>query len=175
MRNAHRFLFFFLLSSVIISCKKETTTSDNYVPIVFVHGLFGSGDSYTKMIQYFLANGYPASKLYTYDWNTLDEQNAPKNINPLNDFIQEVKIKTGYDKINLVGHSLGGTLTFNYCSNATFAKNINRLGWFAPYLPDRTKIPDATIPTLNIRSNTDYVVPDTSTIPDALNFVSGTT
>jgi len=161
-----------LLLFTVNACKKETTQAkDNYVPIVFVHGLYGCGDSYTQMIQYFRANGYPESKLFTYDWNTLDYQNAPKNTKPLDDFIREVMAKTGYDKINIVGHSLGGNLTFNYCSNAAYASHINRLVWLAPYLPDRSKIPNTSIPTLNIRTNTDYVVEDTSTIPQALNIV----
>lgn len=171
MRKIQHSLFIFLFLTVVISCKKETVVADNFVPIVFVHGLYGCGDSYTKMIQYFRANGYPSTKLYTYDWNTLDFENAPKNTKPLDDFIKEVKAKTGYDKVNIVGHSLGGNLTFNYCSNATYAKSINRLAWLAPYLPDRTKIPADSIPTLNIRTNTDFVVEDTSTIPDVLNII----
>ena len=172
MEKLYRFLFLILTVSVLISCKKEKAPAlDNIVPIVFVHGLYGSGDSYTKMIQYFLANGYPASKLFTYDWNTLDFRNAPKKTKPLDDFIQEVKNKTGYDKINLVGHSLGGNLTFNYCNNSVYTENVNRLAWLAPYLPDRTKIPFDLIPTLNIRTNTDFVVTDTSSIPGAVNVI----
>jgi triacylglycerol lipase len=125
MIKFQRLLFLFLALSVIIACKKETGTStDNYVPVVFVHGLYGCGDSYTTLIQYFRANGYPESKLYTYDWNTLDFQNAPKNTKPLDDFIQEIKSETGYDKVNIVGHSLGGNLTFNYCNNASYAKTF---------------------------------------------------
>jgi len=171
MKKLQQLLFAFLLLSTIISCKKEEVVSDNYVPIIFVHGLYGCGDSYTQMIQYFRANGYPESKLFTYDWNTLDFQNAPKNTKPLDNFINEVKAATGYSKVNIVGHSLGGNITFNYCSNTSYAENINRLAWLAPYLPDRTKIPANAIPTLNIRTNTDFVVPDTSTIPNAINVV----
>lgn len=171
MKKLQQLLFAFLLLSTIISCKKEEFVSDNYVPIIFVHGLYGCGDSYTQMIQYFRANGYPESKLFTYDWNTLDFQNAPKNTKPLDNFINEVKAATGYSKVNIVGHSLGGNITFNYCSNTSYAENINRLAWLAPYLPDRTKIPANAIPTLNIRTNTDFVVPDTSTIPNAINVV----
>ena len=171
MKKLQQLLFSFLLLFTIISCKKEEVVTDNYVPIVFVHGLYGCGDSYTQLIQYFRANGYPESKLFTYDWNTLDFQNAPKNTKPLDDFIKEVKLKTGYDKVNIVGHSLGGNLSFNYCSKTEYAANINRLAWLAPYLPDRSDIPSEVVPTLNIRTNTDYVVEDTSAIPNALNVV----
>lgn len=172
MKITKRLFLLFFIASSFFSCKKETEISiDELIPIVFVHGLSGSGDSYTKMIQYFITNGYPADKLYTYDWNTLDINSAPKNIKPLNDFIKEVKNKTGFDKINLVGHSLGGNLTFNYCFNEQYANNVNRLAWLAPYLPDRSILPSETIPTLNIRTNTDFVVTDTSVIPGALNVV----
>ncbi len=172
MKRYTPFILLFPAVFIILSCKKENTpVRDAILPIVFVHGYSGSGDSYTKMIGYFRANGYPANKLYTYDWNTLDLQSAPKNTKPLNDFIQEVLRKTGYDKVNLVGHSLGGSLTFNYCSNTAYAGSVNRLAWLAPYLKDRTKIPDSAIATLNLRSNADYVVTDTSTIPFAVNKV----
>ena len=171
MKKLQQLLFSFLLLFTIISCKKEEVVTDNYVPIVFVHGLYGCGDSYTQLIQYFRANGYPESKLFTYDWNTLDFQNAPKNTKPLDDFIKEVKLKTGYNKVNIVGHSLGGNLSFNYCSKTAYAANINRLAWLAPYLPDRSDIPSEVVPTLNIRTNTDYVVEDTSAIPNAINVV----
>ncbi len=171
MRKRISFSTIFILWLLILSCEKESSLQEQYTPIVFIHGLYGCGDSYTKMIQYFRANGYPENKLYTYDWNTLDFQNAPKNTSPLNDFIKEVKTKTGFDKVNIVGHSLGGNLTFNYCSNAKYAENIHRLAWLAPYLPNRSKIPNTTIPTLNIRTNTDFVVTDSSNIPDAINTV----
>jgi esterase/lipase len=172
MKRFPAFLLLFPALFIILSCQKnDTPVKDGILPIVFVHGYSGSGDSYTKMIEYFRANGYPANKLYTYDWNTLDLQSAPKNTKPLRDFILDVLKKTGYDKVNLIGHSLGGSLTFNYCSNTEYAVSVKRLAWLAPYLKDRTKIPDSAIPTLNLRSNADYVVTDTSTIPFAVNRV----
>jgi esterase/lipase len=165
-------LNFIFILSIFVSCNKDSITpiEDDFIPIVFVHGFTGSGDSYYNIIQYFRTNGYPESKLFTYDWNTIIN-NAPGKIYPLNRFIEEVKATTGYDEINIVGHSLGGQLTFNYCKREEFATNINQLAWIAPYLEDRTKIPDSTIQTLNIRTNTDVVVPDTSTIPSAINIV----
>jgi esterase/lipase len=166
------FLKFIFIFSILVSCNKDnlTTIEDDFVPIIFVHGYTGSGDSYYNIIQYFKSNGYPTSKLYTYDWNTIIN-NAPNKTYPLNRFIQEVKAKTGYDKVNIVGHSLGGQLTFNYCEKDEFTPNINQLAWIAPYLEDRSNIPDSTILTLNIRTNTDYVVDDTSFIPNAINIV----
>ena len=142
--NMKRFSFFLLLIPALfitLSCQKnDTPVKDGILPIVFVHGYSGSGDSYTKMIEYFRANGYPANKLHTYDWNTLDLKSAPKNTKPLRDFILDVLKKTGYDKVNLVGHSLGGSLTFNYCNNTEYAVSVNRLAWLGPFLKDRTQI-----------------------------------
>jgi pimeloyl-ACP methyl ester carboxylesterase len=44
-------------------------------------------------------------------------QNAPKNTKPLDDFIKDVNsYNLAIIKVHLVGHSLGGNLTFNYCS-----------------------------------------------------------
>src|SRR3954464_5520516 len=103
-----KLLLLFLIFSIIISCKRETiATTDNYLPIIFVHGYTGSGDSYELMAQRFTTNGYPKEKLFAFDWNTLPA-NAPDNTSYLETFISDVLYKTGASKVNLVGHSLGG-------------------------------------------------------------------
>lgn len=151
------------------SCKKESNNINNYVPIVLVHGLLGSGDSYEWMVKRFTSNGYPANRIYTYDWNTVGGQTT--NIAPLNKFIQNVLAETGQTKVHLVGHSLGGGLSFNYCKNTEYASQIASVSLIAPYITDRTGFPTTTIPTLNIWPNTDYVVTNGDSIVGAKNVV----
>src|SRR3954468_2145215 len=105
MKKTYRIFIIVFLFSVLISCKRETVaTTDNYLPIVFVHGYTGSGDSYELMAQLFSTNDYPKEKIFAFDWNTLPPD-APFNTSYLETFIKKVIRKTGISKVNLVGHS----------------------------------------------------------------------
>jgi predicted alpha/beta hydrolase family esterase len=136
------------------------------LPIVFVHGYLGNGDSYELQAMRFAQNGYPMDRLYAYDWNTL---NGSNNTRGLEDFIEDVLRITGADKVELVGHSLGGALSYNYCKKPTNASKIAHLVLLAPYLEDRTTLPSDDIPTLNIWTLADYVVTDGAPLPGATN------
>ena len=171
MQKFHRSLLFVLLLFVILSCKKESNTnSDNYLPIVVVHGYIGSGDSYEWMSKRFTSNGYPKEKIFAFDWNTLTN-GAESDTRGLEKFIQYVLLKTGASKVNLVGHSLGGALSFNYCKKPANAANVAHLALIAPYLVSHTSLPDSTVPTLNIWPNTDYVVSNGDSLPGAVNLL----
>ena len=156
-----------IFSLCLFSCKKETENQQNYLPIVFVHGLLGSGDSYEWMVKRFTSNGYPSDMIFTYDWNTVGGQTT--NTPPLNNFIQKVLQQTGHSKVHLVGHSLGGGLSFNFCKNELYATQIASVSLIAPYITDRTGFPAATIPALNLWPDTDYVVTNGDSIPGARN------
>jgi pimeloyl-ACP methyl ester carboxylesterase len=162
------FFIVFVFLCTIISCKKDSVQTDDTVPIVFVHGLIGSGDSYEWMAKRFISNGYPQDKMFAFDWNTLPP-GAENNIDGLKEFIDDVLRKTGASKVNLVGHSLGGALSFNYCKIPANAVNVAHLALIAPYLVDRSGVPSADVPTVNIWPNTDYVVTDGDSLPGAIN------
>jgi len=136
------------------------------LPVILVHGYLGNGDSYELQAMRFSVNGYPADRVYAYDWNTL---NGSTNTQRLEAFIDEVLHKTGAEKVDLVGHSLGGALSYNYCKKAGNASKVAHLVLLAPYLEDRSGIPSEDIPTLNIWTTTDYVVTDGAPLPGAIN------
>ncbi len=153
----------------IFSCKKESNKNQDFVPIVFVHGLLGSGDSYEWIAKRFTSNGYPANMIFTYDWNTIGGQTT--NIAPLNEFIENILVQTGQSKVHLVGHSLGGGLSFNFCKNSEYVKQIATVSLIAPYITNRNGFPTSTLPTLNIWPNTDYVVTNGDSIVRAKNVI----
>lgn len=164
-------ILFLICISALFSCKRvEVANTNDYLPIIFVHGYTGSGDSYEWMAQRFTSNGYPKEKLFTFDWNTLPT-NAANNTSYLEAFVKQVLAQTGNTQVNLVGHSLGGQLVYNYCLKPENAANIAHLAMICPYLSTHDSLPSDSIPTLNIWSNTDYVVTNGDSIPGAINFI----
>ena len=74
------------------------------------------------MAKRFTSNGFPQEKIFVFDWNTFS--NDARNIQPLVKFIKTVLKETGAKQVNLIGHSMGGGLSYNYCKDAENAKNI---------------------------------------------------
>lgn len=168
--NSFRFLCLIFILPILTFCKKEDGDEvkfDGITPIVMVHGYLGSGDSYEWMAQRFTSNGFPEDKIFVFDWNTFS--NDARNIQPLVKFIKQVLRETGAQKVNLIGHSMGGGLSYNYCKDAENAKNVLNLAMVVPFLSERENVPSQNVPTLNIWTNTDYVVLDGDSINGAIN------
>jgi predicted alpha/beta hydrolase family esterase len=163
-----------LISSFLLSgCKKDSNDDSleekSMVPIVMVHGLIGSGDTYELQMLRFASNGYPQDMLYTFEWNTLDLNNS-LHIFRLNEFIDKVLATTGYEQVDLVGHSLGGVLVHEYSEKIERAMKVRNLVLLGAPLqdgPGGTK--NNILPTLNIWSAYDRVVTSGANIKGAKN------
>jgi len=116
------------------------------VPIVFVHGQNGAGDQFERQAMHFHSNGYPANWIVMFDYNTADRGNLParpagsggapaRRETPkgpyttgttadLDALIDAVRARTGFDKINLVGHSRGTSESGAYLSDPARAAKI---------------------------------------------------
>lgn len=108
------------------------------VPIVFVHGQNGAGDQFERQKMHFTSNGYPASWVVAFDYNTAiggRPAGQPRPAQPkgpytlgttedLDKFIDAVRARTGFDKINLVGHSRGTSESAAYLSAPERAAKI---------------------------------------------------
>ncbi|MCO5248118.1 MAG: alpha/beta hydrolase [Chitinophagales bacterium] len=152
------------------ACKKSEKYINEYdgnIPIVFVHGLMASGDTYEKQVKRFTSNGYSLDELYAYDYNSMDVLNDPKN--DLNKLIDEVLKKTKAPKVNLVGHSLGSSIVYEFCTNPLRAAKVEHLVTLAGFIQDRPGGPSGEIPTLNIFSMHDKVVTGGGNIRGAEN------
>ena len=159
-----------MVTFLFTGCKKEKSNIENYtgnIPIVFVHGLMASGDTYEKQVKRFTSNGYSIDELYAYDYNSLDVLNDPKD--GLNKLIDEVLKKTQAPKVNLVGHSLGSTIVYEYTSSKNRASKIENLVTLAGFMQKGPGGRDGEIPTLNIFSAHDKVVVAGGNIPKADN------
>ncbi len=157
-------LFFFLTGSATFSsCTSDSDLQTGpplfpeYLPIVMIHGALASGDTYAKPSMLLASNGYDASLIHVYDWNSLGGANAAA-IAGLDALIDGILSKTGAKKVFLVGHSAGGGLGYSYCNNVARAAKIKGYVHLASNPQTRAAGPNAEIPTLNIYSTADKVV-----------------
>ncbi len=131
--------------------KEEIPPINEQLPIVMLHGLLASGDTYEKQTQRFTTNGYPQSMIFTFDWNTLSGNN---NEQKLNNFIDEVLKKTATTKVYLIGHSAGSSLCYSYLQKKQQAAKISKYVHLAGF---GGTVPNNEVPVLNIWSIQDKV------------------
>jgi len=177
-------MFSFIISVFLMfSCSKETpvvhvddnpTTvfewkTEDLIPIVMVHGMLASGDTYSQPAMLFLSNKYPKDFLYAYDWNTTAANNSA-SIQQLDVFINDILAKTGRSQVVLIGHSAGGGLGYGYCANANYSNKVAKYIHIGSNSQPKPAGPNGNIPTLNIYSKGDLIVQG-SDIPDAQNVV----
>ena len=104
-------------------------------PIVFVHGQNGAGEQFERQAMHFTSNGYPASWIVPFDYNTAirsGRRGAQRPDGPyksgttddLDALVDAVRKRTGFDKVNLVGHSRGTGESAAYLSDPERAAKI---------------------------------------------------
>lgn len=90
-------------------------------PIVFVHGTLGSGSFYERAALRFASNGYPVTWISAYDYSTVPYSG---DFDRLEAFIDSVRARTGFDKVDLVAHSRGTSVGLAYLSDPTRAAKV---------------------------------------------------
>jgi pimeloyl-ACP methyl ester carboxylesterase len=105
---------------------KAAVAAASIRPIVFVHGFFGSGSQFETQAKRFASNGYPASYIEANDYDSLFFNNSREQVYAALDArIARLKAATGATQIDLVGHSLGTSISQEYLrSSAARAANV---------------------------------------------------
>ncbi len=106
--------------------------STNKTPIVFVHGYAGSADQFESQALRFASNGYPASYISGYEYDTTLVTGNPTDgfkippevLSGLDVYINSVLEKTGADKVDLLGHSMGTAVSHAYLAFPSLAAKI---------------------------------------------------
>ena len=170
-------LFLFTISSIFSSCKKDecppiidnggigVTCDTTFNPVVMCHGLLASGDTYASQVKRFAQNNYCGNSTYVFDWNTLG---GGSSVDGLDDFIDAILLSTGAEQVELVGHSAGGGLGYDYLADATRAGKVAHYAHLGSSPQTGSAGPNGEVPTLNIYSPYDAVV-DAEDIPGATN------
>ncbi len=175
-KNKMNIIIFFALLLFTGSCKDDDTGGGNtdgepscdetLRPIVFVHGFLGSGDTYELQMQRFSSNGYCNENLYAFDWNSIAFGSDATG--ELDAFIDKVLQETGFQKVDLAGHSAGSGTGYDYLSDPVRAAKVEHYAHLGGSPTDGPAGPNKEIPTLNIWSTADEVVAG-GDIPEATN------
>ena len=152
-----------IVLSGFIACRKDSSNNsenngalcNQFTPVVFVHGFLASGDTWAGQVMRFSSNGYCADRLYAFDWNTLAQ--GSDNAALLDKFIDSVLTLTKASKINLIGHSAGGGLSYTYLSNNQRASKVERYVHIGSNVQS-SPAGNGSVPTLNIWSPQDLIV-----------------
>lgn len=140
---------------------------DTRRPIVLAHGFLASGDTWSPHARRFAANGWCADRIFAFDWNTLNRTLDHAEL--LDAFIDEVLETTGADAIDLVGHSAGGGLAYEYLEEQERAAKVAHYVHVASFIEAGPAGPDGDVPTLNLWSAADFAIEDAGEIPGAEN------
>jgi len=142
-------------------------------PVVMVHGFLAAGDTWASFARRSEANGYCADHIYALDWNTLTGRDVAKAL--LTDLIDHALEVTGSDQVDLIAHSAGGGLSYEYLADPVYAAKVRTYVHIASNpealegAPSAPAGPaDAPIPTLNLTSSGDKIIA-ASDIPGAIN------
>ncbi len=135
----------------------QTTSNclDTLPPVIMMHGFLGSGDTYAKQFMRFNINGYCYKRVLPFDWNSLGQQN---NVPFLDAFIDSVLNATGANQVELVGHSAGGGLGYEYLNEVNRAMKVAHYVHIGSNPESGPAGPNGEVPTLNIYSTADEVV-----------------
>lgn len=146
----------------------EPDCDDTPLPIVMVHGFLASGDTWAPQRQRFESNGWCGHRVQAFDWNTLDRN--VDHVAALDAFIDEVLASSGAERVDLVGHSAGGGLGYDYLEDPARAARVAHYVHIGSFANDGPAGPvGAPVPTLNIWSPDDLVVEDSGDIEGATN------
>ncbi|MHA2304394.1 MAG: esterase/lipase family protein [Candidatus Hodarchaeales archaeon] len=131
-KNKYKFIVvsLILLAPFFTGVKANTTENNEAIqdhnPILFLHGYTGEGSMvWHTMKKWFQDDEWPKTFLYAYDFD--DKLNCSlqaiiNNANKIKQWVDEILNETGAEKIDLVGHSMGGMSSRYYIK---FLEGIN--------------------------------------------------
>ncbi len=110
-------------------------------PVIFVHGFVGSGGQFESQAQRFASNGYPAGLIAAQEYDSTFGTITMAGVwTQLDELITTLLARSGADKVELVGHSLGTTVSQGFLASsperaARVAHYVNLDGAPAAALP----------------------------------------
>ncbi len=103
------------------SCKHEIDPN----PVIFVHGGSGSGAQFESQGMRFTSNGYPAERIAVLEYDSSSISTILPDVHAaLDDLIAELQAATGKAQVDLMGHSLGTTVSRTYLETPERAANV---------------------------------------------------
>jgi pimeloyl-ACP methyl ester carboxylesterase len=113
------------------ACKvvvKDADCDKTQRPFVFVHGTYGSGDNIANVAMLFGSNGYCQDRFVAIEYNSLNfltgGTTTPEGDGSLDALIDKVRKDTGFDQVDLAGHSQGTGHCDNYMKDPAHAAKV---------------------------------------------------
>jgi pimeloyl-ACP methyl ester carboxylesterase len=130
-----------------VSSASAATFNQN--PILFVHGIEGSGAQFASQKMRFMSNGYPERWIDEVDYNSTravgDKSEVDKQID---DAIAALEQRTGKSQVDVVAHSLGTSVMYDYLTNGAMA--AQRRANVAHYINVDGQAENPGVPTLAV-------------------------
>ncbi|HKO28231.1 MAG TPA: hypothetical protein VJU80_12295, partial [Solirubrobacteraceae bacterium] len=116
-------------------------------PILFVHGIEGTGAQFESQAMRFTSNGYPHAWIDEVDYDSTRATGDQSQVDAQIDAkIAELKKRTGAKKVDLVAHSLGTIVSYNYLTDSQ--KGAERRRNVAHYVNIDGQASNPGVPTL---------------------------
>jgi Lipase C-terminal domain/Lipase (class 2) len=126
---------------------KRPAPRSRLLPVLFVHGIEGTGAQFESQALRFTSNGYPAGWIDEVDYDSTravaDQSQVDAQIDAK---IAELKRRTGAPKVELVAHSLGTFVSYDYMTDP--AKGAQRRANIARYVNVDGQSSNPGVPTL---------------------------
>ena len=91
-------------------------------PVLFVHGIEGSGAQFESQKMRFMSNGYPSAWVDAVDYDSTRAVVDRSEVNSqIDQAIAALKDATGHSTVNVVGHSLGTSVMYDYLTEGSGA------------------------------------------------------
>src|SRR5438093_5261161 len=91
-------------------------------PILFVHGFEGSGAQFESQAMRFESNGYAATWIDEVDYNSTQAVGDKSEVDQqIDEAIAALKQLTGKSQVDVVAHSLGTSVMYDYLTNGEMA------------------------------------------------------
>jgi pimeloyl-ACP methyl ester carboxylesterase len=130
---------------------RDVDCDKSQLPIVFVHGTYGSGDNIANVALLFGSNGFCQDRFLAVEYNSLGGNPQDK----LDGLIDAALATSGQNQVVLMGHSQGTRHCYDYLADparaAKIAHYVHLAGGARP-------APPAGISTLSISSNSDTLL-----------------
>lgn len=78
-------------------------------PVIFVHGLSSTGSIWNSAVAQYRNAGYASTELYVFDYNWA--QSNATTASQFASFVDSVRSRTGWSRVDVVTHSMGGLST----------------------------------------------------------------
>src|SRR3954447_22319625 len=91
-------------------------------PVLFVHGIEGTGAQFESQKMRFMSNGYPERFVDAVDYDSTRAVGDKSEVDAqIDQKIADLKRRTGRSQVDVVAHSLGTTVMFDYLTNGPMA------------------------------------------------------